>query len=167
MWLFTQPGVSREPVKGSRCPTTLNLKEPTECSARALSIRQCFCAKIAHADAYLCPLSYSQTWCSSLTPLTHPCSLCHSRQLCFFFFFFFNDTSLREKFLMLQIENRPVFFFSLQEFVLLKKFPWLQCSSRISTEHREGKHKSSHSCLGHNWGQTQASVLASEEEWKN
>lgn len=111
MWLFTQPGVSREPVKGSRCPTTLNLKEPTESSARALSIRQCFCAKIAHADAYLCPLSYSQSWCSPFTPLTHPCSLCHSRQLCFSFFFFFNDTSLREKILMLQIENRPVFFF--------------------------------------------------------
>lgn len=127
MWLFTQPGVSREPVKGSRCPTTLNLKEPTESSARALSIRQCFCAKIAHADAYLYPLSYSQSWCSPFTPLTHPCSLCHSRQLGFSFFFFFNDTSLREKILMLQIENRPVFFFFSKSLSFWKSSP--DCSA--------------------------------------
>lgn len=113
----------------------LNLKETTETLARAFNICQSFSAKIAQGDAYLCPLSYSQTLCSSFTPLTHLCSLSHSRQLYFFFFPFFNDTSLRGKFLMPQIENRPVFF---QEFVLLKKFP----SSRITAEHRERKHKS-------------------------
>lgn len=70
--------------------------------------------------------------------------------LFFPFFFFFNDTSLREKNLMLQIENRPVFFFS-PRVCPFEKVPLtaVQCS-RISTEHREGKHKSSHLCLGHN-----------------
>lgn len=86
----------------------------------------------------------SPRWCIFMPPLLFPdfVLLFHTtytsmqsvsfKAAILFFFSFFNDTSLRGKFLMPQIENRPVFF---QEFVLLKKFP----SSRITADHREGK----------------------------